>query len=535
MYREFLSKVGGWRATFEAQAGSKWALYFDDSLEFSAALLGAWHAGKMVYLPGDNLPATLASLRIDVDGFAGDFPTDTGNVLHPVDCFPECTWAPLALDTLVLTVYTSGSNGAPSAIPKYLRQLDAEVATLAQRWDSDLGDATVLATVSHQHIYGLLFHVLWPLASGRPLLAMRLPYLESVVAELTLRPAVLIASPAHLKRLPVGLDWKSVQHNLRAVFSSGGPLPEEAARQCHALMGGTPTEIYGSSETGGIAWRQNQSNGTAYWTPLPGVSVRLEGEALQVRSPHLPDKTWFQSADKAQLHHKGFVLLGRADRLVKIEEKRISLTALERSLMASGYLDSVALVLLPGERVGLGGIAILNEKGWAKIQLHGKQALNQALHACLVGQVETIAIPRRWRYVWALPVNSQGKTAQSALVELFDPRDPQAQLMAREPLRAHLRIPVSARLPYFEGHFHQMPILPGVAQVEWAIAYGKKLFSLPPHFLRLETIKFQRVISPGDVVDLYFVFLPERSSLEFKLQSAEGQHAAGRIVFGARP
>ena len=67
-----------------------------------------------------------------------------------------------------LVIHTSGSNGEPVAIPRRLAQLDAEVRALQQAFGAGLDEALVLGTVSHQHIYGLLFRVLWPLAAGRP-------------------------------------------------------------------------------------------------------------------------------------------------------------------------------------------------------------------------------------------------------------------------------------------------------------------------------------------------------------------------------
>src|SRR5262245_1065277 len=64
----FVAAVQAWQACFAARAGKRFALYFDDSYEFAAALFGAWHAGKDVVLPGDAQPATLQRLMREVDG-----------------------------------------------------------------------------------------------------------------------------------------------------------------------------------------------------------------------------------------------------------------------------------------------------------------------------------------------------------------------------------------------------------------------------------------------------------------------------------
>ena len=74
LHPDFRLQVMRWQQAFARAPGRDWALYFDDTLAFAAALLGAWHAGKRVFLGGDNLPATLDALRPRVAGFAGDVP-----------------------------------------------------------------------------------------------------------------------------------------------------------------------------------------------------------------------------------------------------------------------------------------------------------------------------------------------------------------------------------------------------------------------------------------------------------------------------
>ena len=320
----------------------------------------------------------------------------------------RATFAPLDRAATQLVVYTSGTNGEPLAIAKKLAQLDAEVHALEARFGalcdtglapvnlapetfaagaarSDAADTepptVVWATVTHQHIYGLLFRVLWPLAAGRPFAAERLVFNEEIAQRIH-GPAVLVASPAHLRRLPEAIDWSPVRAGLRAVFSSGGPLPPEAADATLALLGAAPVEVYGSSETGGVAWRQRARHGDT-WQPLPGIEFRVDGGELAVRSPHLPDLEWFRTADRATPAADGmdgFELHGRADRIVKIEEKRVSLTALEQRLATSDDVAEARVLMLADERpvVDAAGVvlphavrpavvAVLSEAGRAKL------------------------------------------------------------------------------------------------------------------------------------------------------------------------
>jgi len=166
----------------------------------------------------------------------GDFPA-SAELIRPCSATAD-SWHRLDRSTGALVVYTSGSTGLPVAIEKRLSQLFDEVVALEAAFGTRLGDAFVLGTVSHQHIYGLLHRVLWPLAAGRPIVAERHAFPESVVAAvMASNPAVLVSSPAPFKRLPADLEWDDVRPRLRAVFSSGGPLPARALPACRALLG----------------------------------------------------------------------------------------------------------------------------------------------------------------------------------------------------------------------------------------------------------------------------------------------------------
>ncbi|MBZ4415729.1 AMP-binding protein [Myxococcus sp. RHSTA-1-4] len=532
-FAAFEARAAGWRAAFERQPGLRQALFLEDTFEFAAALLGAWHAGRCVYLSSDAQPATLERLRGEVDGFAGKVPAQYAP-LSPGEG-ARGGWRPLESEARALVVYTSGSSGEPTAIPKQLAQMTREAATLAGLFDTRLGDARVIATVSHQHIYGLLFRVLWPLTAGRPFLARSLPYPEDIQAALKEGPAALIASPAHLKRLPESLDWAGVRGNLRAVFSSGGPLSTEALHDCRALLGQAPVEVYGSSETGGVAWRQRTQDDALAWRVMPGVEVRTEDEALAVRSPHvgLPEGGWFQTEDRVRLLPEGFELLGRKDRLLKLEEKRVSLSAMERTLLEGGLLrEARVLPLADGPRLTLAVVAVPEDAGQALLAGGGKRALNQALREQLSRRFEPGVLPRRFRYLEAMPVNSQGKTTEAALATLFDSRRPPLRVLERTTERALLALEAPASSPYFKGHFPGRPILPGVTQLEWVIRLGRELFPLPPDFLRMEAVKFQQLILPDTHLTLELTWTEAKASLQFKLTSEAGAHASGRIVFG---
>ena len=554
-------RVARWHAALAALPGEKFALYLEDSIEFAAALLGAWHAAKTIWLCADTLPSSIAAIDDKVDGFLGEFPAEY-RVILKTSSLPK-TWPEVALlsqpdDFIGLVVHTSGSTGVAQAIPKKLSQLRSEIATLEHLFGARLANSEVVATVSHQHIYGLLFKVLWPLFSGRIIHARSVIYPEQLAAQLAERGGqsprsyVVVSSPAHLKRLPDHLNWTPCQ----TVFCSGGVLPGEVSMACVATLGSVPVEVYGSSETGGIAWRQRRDLSDDAWTPMPDVTWRCESpgedaadtavQLIAIRSPHLFHGGWHTLADRVEPVDEGrFILLGRTDRIVKIEEKRISLDAIEQQLMRSVLLIEAKLVVgqqhSPSadgntERQYLGAVAVLSEAGREYLEQRGKLALNREFKRFLKGVVEPIAVPRRWRYVGSLPVNTQGKTTQSLLRSLFDQpnsfvTEPNSTLLHRDADHAELDVHWPGQLHYFSGHFPDAPVLPGVAQLHCAIKIARDLFVMPLAFNGMHGLKFQHVVLPEDITRLKLHYDAQKQSLSFTFTSAARQYSSGRILF----
>jgi acyl-coenzyme A synthetase/AMP-(fatty) acid ligase len=542
-YADLERRARAWCALALRTPGSRIALFHHDSLEFAAALLGAWQAGKTVWLAADVLPSSCQSLQCAVDGFWGEFPSTFAPLAPDAGEYWRGAWSSPPPHFPALVVYTSGSTGAPKAITKRMDQLTGELQALETQFGAGLDGAAVVATVSHQHIYGLLFKVLWPLAAGRPVHAGSVDYPEALAQSLGRQPCILVASPAHLKRLPTHLDWGAAARQLRAVFSSGGLLDEQAAQGANELLGQAPIEVYGSSESGGIAWRRQVPGGADGWQALPGVVWRVtpDEQLLEVLSPHAGEG-WLEMADRAAPVSGGrFALRGRSDRIVKIEEKRVSLDALEAALAGSGLAHEARVVpcpAAPGQRQLLAAFVVASRAGQAILDEQGKNGLNERLRAVLADTFERVALPRRWRYLDRLPVNAQGKTTNAQMLALLDessderPRQPVVRELDAGPARVLLELVVPRDLLYFDGHFPVAPVLPGVVQVDWAILYGRRHFALAPAFRSIQALKFQQMVRPGVPVQLELVHDQAKGSLNFRYFSDAGQLASGLIIFG---
>jgi len=541
---EFFDRVSAWRNLLACDPRKSFALFMEDGLEFAGALFGAWQAGKTMFLPGDNLPATCVALSQSVGGFLGKFAPEWSPAVPGLADAEDAAHDFRALDPefVGVVLYTSGTTGAAQPIFKKLGQLAREVATLEKQFGSLVGGAEILTTVSHQHIYGLLFQILWPLAAGRAFHARTCDFLEELTPALSERDCVLVSSPAHLKRLPKNRDLTRTANRLRAVFSSGGPLQFDVVQEAQRALGHVPIEVYGSSETGGIAWRRQHSEKSQDWTPFEGVAWRVNGETgvLEIRSPNLPDDRWHATADRAELAgDRLFRLKGRVDRIAKIEGKRISLNAIESQLKISPLVADARVIALEGNRERVAAFIVPSEFGRRRLMDSGKLSLNRSLRDLIRQRVEAVGVPRVWRYLEALPVNPQGKATQSqlmALLEAESPREiqPRHRLLERNGGRAILELIAPRDLLYFDGHFPGRPILAGVVQLDWVIAFGRRYFDLPPSFRGVHALKFQRVIQPELPIRVELIHEPANCALFFRITSDTGTHASGRIVFGAK-
>ncbi|QQZ42595.1 AMP-binding protein [Pseudomonas sp. SK3(2021)] len=515
-------------AGLQARGVQRLALHLKDAAELAIALLGAWRAGVSVLLPADLQAQTRQRWSTQVDLWLTDQPGDAR--LADFDP-PPLPAAELDLDTCRLSLCTSGSSGEPKRIDKSLRQLANEVEALEQLWGEGLGQACIIGSVATQHIYGLLFRVLWPLCAGRTFVRRQLPFPEDLQRASREHPDFAwVASPALLKRMGDNLDWPALSL-VRRVFSSGGALPADAAQDLHQRLRQWPTEILGSSETGGIAWRQ----GDNLWQAFAGVELSQDSDgALLIASPYLPAGHVEHTADAARIAADGrFELLGRLDRIVKLEEKRISLPMLEQALAGHAWVAEARLGVVRENRASLGALLVLSEQGLHALRNQGRRALTQALRQHLSQHCEALALPRRWRLLRQLPLNSQGKLPQAdveALLLAPRPRAPEVLEQLEADGEWSLQLAIPPDLAYFSGHFPQTPVLPGVVQVDWALALGQQLLDLPGRFAGMEVLKFQQLVRPGDQVQLHLRFDHERGKLYFAYRNDTATCSSGRIL-----
>lgn len=79
------------------------------------------------------------------------------------------------------------------------------------------------------------------------------------------------------------------------------------------------------------------------------------------------------------------------------------------------------------------------------------------------------------------------------------------------------------------GHFPMLPIVPGAAQLGWALEFGAEILGTPPMMRAIRSVKFERIIQPGRSLRLRIAADVGASALRFEYGSGIGRHSAGRI------
>ncbi len=305
-------------------------------------------------------------------------------------------------DEPFLMLFTGGSTGKPKVWSKTPRNMLSEARYMSGKFAISPDDL-FLSTVPPHHIYGFLFSVLIPfLSSARVLDGVYTFPREILRAARDYGASILVSVPVHYRVLKTD-DLQ--RHDLRLAFSSAGVLNKEDAAYFHGKTGLDIVEIYGSTETGGIATRCRLRDGES-WSTLDPVNWMIRNGRLRVRSefisPALPrdDAGFFLTADCADSDgHERFLLRGRADDIIKIGGKRVDLASVQAKLkQVPGVRDAVVVSIPTGNG---------RQNELAALVATHLDVLQLRQHIAAVS--EDYAVPKRIAVVEEIPVTTTGK------------------------------------------------------------------------------------------------------------------------------
>ncbi|MCX5850050.1 MAG: fatty acid--CoA ligase family protein [Deltaproteobacteria bacterium] len=315
-------------------------------------------------------------------------------------------------DKPFLRLFTGGSTGKPKVWSKSPRNLFAEAFYLKKKFalsDKDL----FVATVPPYHIYGLLFSVLVPLVARAQVLPDIYTFPQEIISTINKHKAsVLVSVPIHYRVMKV--DNLSLP-SLRVAFSSSGALDRSDGLYFYKKTGLGITEIYGSTETGGVAAR-NISEHTDSWKAFDIVSWKLTASRLSVKSDFVSaemkrdaDGFCLTGDDAREDKDNRFVLKGRADGIVKVAGKRVDLLDVQNKIKKFPTVRDAVVVALPTDK--------------------GRESVIAAVVACdltethlrklLIDRLEPYAVPRRVKIVSSIVRTDTGKIDRRRIEKFF--------------------------------------------------------------------------------------------------------------------
>ncbi len=433
-WKDFLTDTAKIRRFIEADGADEFILHCEDYWYFLCTFVALLQCQKAAYLTQNITSNFMADVRKpgmtfltdqvisepDAPGLSGAVSIKKVIDESEAPSEQECRTTP-AIDgeTTRIFLFTSGSTGKPKAVPQRMKEFEEDNAFIISKWGCEFTERKLITTVSQHHIYGFLFGISLPFTLGCPFRRNRVEFPEEF-EKLTDVSYILIATPAFLKRT-VEVEDNLAMKNVW-IFTSGGAVTPELAVQTEKVFGFCPLEVYGSTETSGIAYRQ-QNKDQLVWTPFDNAKIWLGDDGcIRIISPYIKNPEGFATADLAEIFEDGrFLLKGRSDSIVKIEEKRISMTEVENRLIETGLVADVKVVALSNDvRQYLAAALVLNEKGREQFKDTEKYMINRWFHDFLMKYFENVVIPKKWRFMEKLPVDVQGKKHKLEIMALFE-------------------------------------------------------------------------------------------------------------------
>ncbi|HBM90824.1 MAG TPA: hypothetical protein DD400_02970 [Rhodospirillaceae bacterium] len=407
-YQQFLSDVGGVAKAYSSCRAA--AVVCQDSYNLIVGFYGLLYAGARIVLPPRNQPAVIESLQENFDVLIDD-----GMIELASGGAFSFSLQPLDPTLRVIDFCTSGTTGLPKLVTKSLEMFDGELAIIDQILRKEQHGGKVLATVPHQHVYGFTFKILWALATGRAFATETYALWESLLPELT-ADSIIVSSPAHLDRLG-GLEPLSPDQQAQLILSAGAPLSLEASLAAQSIFGIRPIEIFGSTETGAIATRSLRS-GEEPWSLLPSLSMRCDNDGrMSIYIPFI-SQDWIETSDLIEPMDGHFHHLGRADRIAKIEGKRIGLLNIEEALQQLSFVKKAAVVVM-NDPICIAAAVVLSDEGQAALEEVGNFRLGRQLRKDIRQAIDPEGLPRLWRFIDAFPNQSMGKRRDADIMALF--------------------------------------------------------------------------------------------------------------------
>ena len=429
--------------------------------------------------------------------------------------------------------FTSGSTGKPKCIKKAMNCLMYEVMMHHEMQHINIEqNPIVLASIAPYHMYGMLWRLLFSIYSGLTQDLDTIFYPEELIFKQALyQKIIFITTPSFMGEISAYPKPDAFKKNCVTIFSSGSLLKGDLSQKIKELLGAAPFEIYGSTETGGVAYRKQDE--TDLWTVFPKVDIEVDEQScLAASSPFSISSPYVLGDSVTPTAPRQFILNGRIDRIVKIAEKKLSLAQIEDYLNKWEYVKSSYFITYENEqRTCLAVLVCLTDKGKDYVLHHSRSSFVLEMRSYLRQAYESAFLPKKVRLIEKIPTNSQGKILKSEVLSIVHSRLQEPIVLNLEHNQNNLSADLyfDDALDYFKGHFPNFPVLPGVMQLHFAFHFMKLYFNAEFKKYKIHKLKFTNLIEPNKLVCFSLCKLTD-TEYSFLFGTEEKPYSSGRIV-----
>lgn len=435
-FTDSIKALGLW--LFQDDTVKNIAICIENAYSFSIAFIAAMYARKTPVLLGNITAHTFDDIKEKADLVISDLNIERiavpayefSELLKKAEEFykdlkslkteTEIEYLFSSLDEKSpIIFYTSGTTGKSKRINKSLKSMQIDITCSYELSDSleSIDNLKLISTVPPYHMYGLTYRIFMPILRHIPMTTYMIRFPEEL--DNYKDSVILITSPAFVKRL----DTHIKSPDIRLCLSAGSPMPDDAALAFYNWADCPVTEIYGSTESNSMAHRDNRGDKPLF---IPFSAVNFVKTVDGYKLDSLMSDGYDRIDDNLEFEGQYFRITGRKDKIVKIEENRVSLTQIEKLLKDNPLIkDAVALVITRNRRSCIGAVCVLNNESIAQninnqtAAVFDRKSVVNALKEYLKGYLPAVAIPRYFRIVETIPVNHMGKRITPLLEELF--------------------------------------------------------------------------------------------------------------------
>ena len=468
----------------------------DNNFAFIINFFAAIFSNKNIYLLTESQK---------INDFKDDYYIADNNISDSV-----CNYSFSKVDTnkTIINFFTSGSTKESQNIKKTLANLIEEGLDVTEALNLANKELVIKSSTTFCHLFGMTFGLIFPLCNRYLIDTERVLYPEN----LDTKNCFFVSSPAFLN----AIKKHSLPFNVNPIYiiAAGAKLEDDTFGYFEKKA--SVIEIYGSTETGVIAYRKNSCEKNL--TIFPNVKIE-NGEVIT--SKYIYENKSIIT-DNIEIIDNQISVIGRKDRIVKIYDKRVSLESIENVINNTEIVDRSYCFEFENK---LACICSLNESGKNLLFTRGINELKKHLKNILRNYTDVV--PQKWCFNNCIPTTQTGKIDKAFINKIFATNFSFPVILDSISSENEIKYKIffNKGCNFYNGHFPDFPITPGVVQLYIASELANHCFKINTIAGQIKKIKFSNIIHPDTIIELSLI--KKESGIEYKYSDATTTYSSG--------